>query len=123
MTLLFVLIIFMGFLVDIYVLVIIIIAYVIVVAFTIKALRRHLNRVAADPDVSSELYFEGIKDGDPWEGIDYIISYIEDPRWGCPQTDLKEFLLYLAKRDDEFGQAAREKLNEGIFSRNGGLDY
>ncbi len=110
MMLLFVLIIFMGFLVDIYVLVIIIIAYVIVVAFTIKAFRTHSNRIVADKDVKSHFYFEGIKNGDPYEGIDYIISYIEDPQWDCPQTDIDKFLLYLAKRDDKFGQAAREKL-------------
>jgi hypothetical protein len=61
---------------------------------------------------ASDAYFKSIKDGDPYEGIDYVISYIEDPRWGCPQTDIDKFLLYLAKRDDKFGQAAREKLNE-----------
>ena len=97
---------------DMYVQAFILIAYVIVTAFTIKALRTHLNRVAADPDVSSEAYFEAIKGMNPHEGVDYIISYIRDPQWGCPQTDIEEFLLYLAKRDDKFGQAAREKLNE-----------
>ena len=65
-----------------------------------------------DPIFDGELYFESIKDMDPYEGVDYIISYIEDPRWGCPQTDIDKFLLYLAKRDDKFGQVAREKLNE-----------
>ena len=59
-----------------------------------------------------DAYFEVIEDGDPYEGIDYITSYIENPQWGCPQTDIEEFLLFLAKRDDKFGQAAREELNE-----------
>ena len=112
MMLLSVLMIFMVFLFDMNVMVFIILAYVIVAAFTIKAFRKHLNRVVADSDDKSEFYFEGIKNGDPYEGIDYIISYIKDPRWGCPQTDIDKFLLYLAKRDDAFGQAAREKLNE-----------
>ena len=71
-----------------------------------------LSSAKFDPVFDGELYFESIKDMDPYEGIDYIISYIEDPQWGCPQTDIDEFLLYLAKRDDKFGQAAREKLNE-----------
>ena len=93
-------------------LVLLFVALSLVVGVALLILCRASSLGKFEPIFDSELYFVIIKDMDPYEGVDYIISYIEDPRWGCPQTDIDKFLLYLAKRDDKFGQAAREKLNE-----------
>jgi hypothetical protein len=61
---------------------------------------------------STMAYFESIKKVDPEEGIDYVVNYIQNPKWGCPPGDLLDFLLEMVKRTDGFGEAARRKIKE-----------
>lgn len=91
---------------------VLIVAVASLVTGMVVCIRSSAKSTNIDHIFYGDVYFEAIEDMDPYEGVDYIISYIEDPRWGCPQTHINKFLLYLAKRDDKFGQAAREKLSE-----------
>jgi hypothetical protein len=83
-----------------------------------------LNKIRFDPVTISkehiaETYFKAIEDKDPEEGIDYIIDYIHNPKWGVPETDLRLFLTQMAKRDDEYGRIARKRMTElGIGNDN-----
>jgi len=61
---------------------------------------------------STMAYFESIKNVDPEQGIDYIVDYIRNPKWGCPPKDLPDFLFAMAERTDGFGEAARKKISE-----------
>jgi hypothetical protein len=58
------------------------------------------------------VYFEAIKNVDPEEGIEYIVNYIQNPKWGCPPKDLPDFLFAMAERTDGFGEVARKKISE-----------
>ncbi len=59
---------------------------------------------------SNQAYFDSIKNLDPEEGIEYIVNYIQNPKWGCPPGDLVDFLIEMSERNDGFGTAARNKM-------------
>ena len=61
---------------------------------------------------SASAYFDSIKNLEPEEGIDYIVNYIRNPKWGCPSGDLLDFLIEMAERSDGFGAVARRKMRE-----------
>ena len=44
------------------------------------------------------------------EGLDYVLDYIENPKWEFEDGYKEAFLEYLTERDDELGKIAREKL-------------
>ncbi len=76
----------------------------------------YLNRErfssAPGPEEHIAGYVEAMGGRSPAEGIDYIVSYIRDPSHGCPPGDRKIFLVLMARRTDDFGSAARAKIEE-----------
>lgn len=59
-----------------------------------------------------EIHFEAIREMPPVEGVEYIVRYIRNPRWDVPRRHLESFLRHLAQRDDEYGQVAKQELQE-----------
>ncbi|MGQ4871226.1 MAG: hypothetical protein ACP6IT_05265 [Candidatus Thorarchaeota archaeon] len=85
-----------------------------VAMFVTVAAANHIRFAGSEPNAQliAQGYLEAIRDRDPREGIDYIVQYIQDPRWGVPPSHLKVILTQMASRSDGFGDAAREKLVE-----------
>jgi len=71
-----------------------------------------VEKISSPYEGATRAYFEAIRNVDPVEGIDYIVSYIKNPKWGCPLKDLPDFLFAMAERTDGFGEAARKKISE-----------
>lgn len=94
--------------------------YILIIALGIVAMLVEigvLNKYRFEPieltkDEIVGIYFETIEDREAEEGIDYIIDYIQNPKWGVPETHLRIFLTRMAKRDDEYGRIARKRMAE-----------
>ena len=46
------------------------------------------------------------------EGLDYVLDYIDDPKWEFEPEYKQQFLDYVAERDDELGELVRVRLDK-----------
>jgi hypothetical protein len=76
----------------------------------------YLNRErfssASGPEEHTAGYVEAMWDCGSAECVEYIVSYLQNPGHGCPPGNLKLFLVLMARRTDDFGSAARAKIEE-----------
>jgi len=72
--------------------------------------------IVDDPDKDNHevMVYEIMQHPSLEEGLDYVLSYIDDPRWEFEDDYKVSLLEYLAERDDELGELARKKLHPEI---------
>ena len=76
--------------------------------FTLNRFRRHVE----SPGEYVAVWAESAGYAGPAAGIDYIVSYMQDPQWGFPPHELELVLSTLSIRSDALGVAARAKMKE-----------
>ncbi|MGV9168841.1 MAG: hypothetical protein ACOC38_02750 [Promethearchaeia archaeon] len=82
------------------------------ISFTFSINHYRFDTATETPEEIVKPYFETIESRDPEGGIDYIIEYIQNPKWGVPERHLRIFLTRMAKRDDEYGRIASKRMAE-----------
>lgn len=92
------------------VLVIVLAMTIVIVLYMLRSLR--VQELSSPYEGTTMAYFESIRNLDPEEGIDYIVNYIQNPKYGGPPQELPDFLFAMAERKDGFGEAARKKIRD-----------
>jgi len=60
-----------------------------------------------------ETFIEEIMEHDTLEeGLDYVLNYMDDPKWEIEPEYKQQFLEYVSEKDDELGELVRARLDK-----------